>query len=97
MSHITTLLYYIHERSLMYINKITTKVEGMMKYLRGVSSLAKTRTTMYGEYNGVHIAIDFFKDDEGRLLQKRYVLWNNEIQLEWYKNKKADGKFEVLG
>jgi hypothetical protein len=47
-------------------------------------------------YDNENIAIDSFKSAEGEVLQKRYVFWNKDMQLVWYKNKSADGKFEVL-
>lgn len=80
----------------MYINTLISDVTGMRQYLRGISNKAKTRVTTVGNYKDINIAIDSFKSAEGEVLQKRYVFWNKDMQLVWYKNKNADGKFEVL-
>ena len=81
----------------MYINTLSSNISGAFeRHLLGISEKAKTRTTTLGEYKGIHIAIDNFIDSNGRVLQKRFVLWNNDTQLVWYKNRRADGKFEVL-
>ena len=81
----------------MYINTVSSTITGIRKFLRGVSEKAEFRVTTLGEYKGIRIAIDNFKSKEGETLQKRYVLWNNDIQLTWYKNKNSKGKFELIG
>ena len=80
----------------MYINTLTSKVNGIRQYLKGISDKASSKTTTFGEYRGIHIAIDNFQDSEGTIIQKKYTFWNNEIKLTWYKNRKKDGKFELL-
>lgn len=80
----------------MYINTLSSEVSGFRQYLRGIHDKAKTRVTTVGEFRDIHIAIDNFKNSKGETLQKRYVLWNKDIQLIWYKNKSENGKFELL-
>jgi hypothetical protein len=80
-----------------YINTIDSSLIGVKQFLRGIAKKAKTKTTTFGEYRGVHIAIDNFKDSDGNILQKRYVFWSEDTQLVWYKNKNSKGKFEILG
>ena len=81
----------------MYISTIGPSTCGSLeKFLIGTSERAKTRITTLGEFRGVHIAIDSFRDSLNQIIQKRYVLWNNDTQLVWYKNRKANGKFELL-
>ena len=80
----------------MYINTLSSEISGFRQYLRGISDKATTRVTTAGAFRGIHIAVDSFKNANGETLQKRYVLWNNDIQLIWYKNRGKDGKFELL-
>ena len=80
----------------MYINTVSSTVCGLERHLIGISEKARIRTTTLGEYKGLHLAIDNFKNELGQTLQKRYVIWNNDTQLIWYKNRRADGKFEIL-
>ena len=80
----------------MRINTLYSKVSDFKQYLKGIPEEAETRVTTYGKYKDMHIAIDNFKNSKGFVIQKRYVLWNNEIQLIWYKNRNKDGKFNIL-
>jgi hypothetical protein len=91
-------LDYIHRKGnvSVYINTFTSNICGIERHLIGISEQAKTRVTTIGEFRGIHIAIDNFKDKVGNVLQKRYVLWNDSTQLVWYKNRRQDGKFDIL-
>lgn len=81
----------------MYITSIQSKlITPLERALIGMSEQARTRETLYGEYKGIHIAIDRFKNKAGDTLQKRYIAWNEATQLIWYKSRRPDGRFEIL-
>lgn len=81
----------------MYINTFSSHlISPFERALIGMSERAAKRVTTVGEFKGVHIVIDHFKDAQDVILQKRYVLWDNSTQLVWYKNKNAEGKFDLL-
>lgn len=80
----------------MYINAICLSANNLRKYIKGIPEKAETIVTTYGRYKNFHIAIDNYKNSENATIQKRYVIWNNEIQLIRYKDKNKDGRFDFL-
>ena len=81
----------------MYIVSLTSNLSGIERSLLGLSERAVKRETMVGEFKGIHLTIDRFKNEEDVVLQKRYVAWNDLTQLVWYKNRNKKGKFEIIG
>lgn len=55
------------------------------------------RTTTYGKYKGYHIAIDNYRYKGNNILQKRFVIWNDNMQkiVNYFRNEK--GRFDRLG
>ena len=81
----------------MYINTINHKIiNPFERYLLGTSKKAKTRTSVIGSFKGINILIDRFTDDEEKVIQKRFVLWNSMTQLVVFKIRKENGKFETI-
>lgn len=56
-----------------------------------------TRTLNYGQYKNYHITVDNFKDSNGRIESKRFVIWNNTMQKIVNKFRNKDGKFDRFG
>lgn len=81
----------------MYINTLgPSKCLPIERVLIGTSKRAQTITTVLGEYKGLYIAIDTFRGKSDETIQKRYKLWNNDTQIIWYKNRREDGRFELI-
>ena len=81
----------------MYINTINSRLIGSYeRALLGIAEQASKRKTTFGEFRGIHIAIDNFTNREGITLQKRFVLWNESTQLVYYKNRNSKGRFDLL-
>lgn len=55
------------------------------------------RTTTYGKYKNYHIAIDNYRYKGDNLLQKRFVIWNENMQKIVNKFRKEDKGFYRFG
>lgn len=52
------------------------------------------RTTTFGTYKGYNIAIDNYVHKGGNTLEKRFVVWNDVMQMIVNKCRNSKGKFE---
>lgn len=70
----------------MFIKSITTN------WAKGI-----TRTTNFGKFKNFYITVDSFKDKNGIVSEKRFVIWNDKMQKIANKFRRKDGSFERIG
>lgn len=81
----------------MYINSMSSNLSGSIeRILLGTSERAVSKTTDYGNFNGINIAIDSFLNNAGKVIQKRYTFWTGCTQVTCYKMRNSKGKFDLL-
>ena len=81
----------------MYINSMSSNLSGSIeRVLLGTSERAVSKTTDYGSFNGINIAIDSFLNNNGKVIQKKYTFWNACTKVICYKILNNEGKFDLL-
>lgn len=81
----------------MYINSMSSNLSGSIEQiLLGTSERAVLKSTNYGDFNGIHIAVDSFLNNAGKVVQKKYTFWNDCTKITCYKIRNYDGRFDLL-